>query len=408
MKYKARWEKIDSIGEGGQGKVFRVLDRNKVSLDSFAFSRAIKTALEITEHADTIRKIEEHVAESRRTGSLTASEQIQKSINEFVRAQDPINHGALKILHPPNEARNSKDAEERLQREMQAMKQTSHPNLLKIEDYNCDHDEKWFVSKYYPNGTLKCRSDWFTGQVERTLTAIRPIVHGVATLHGKKIVHRDIKPENIFVDENEQLVLGDFGLVYFTDGTHTRLSGTVENVGSYDWMPPWAMRKRIEEVKPSCDVFSLGKTIWSMVSSKSIALPLWYHREEEYNVQRMFPRDPAMEFLNRILDKCIVEKEKDCLTDASYLLVQIDDTLRALELGAAPIGDEFARPCRVCGFGVYRQIADIKDEHRTSTRGFGLEPKGSAGFNIFICSHCGHVQLFFGIDRKYPTAWEDA
>ena len=84
-------------------------------------------------------------------------------------------------------------------------------------------------------------------------------------MHGKGLVHRDIKPENIFVDESEQLVLGDFGLVFFMDRDRTRLSDAYENVGSTDWMPGWATRMRIEEIKPSFDVFSLGKTIWSMV-----------------------------------------------------------------------------------------------------------------------------------------------
>ena len=315
-----------------------------------------------------------------------------------------MNYGALKILHSPNEARNFDDAEERLKREMEAMKQTSHPNLLKIEDHN--PDEKWFISKYYPKGTLKDRSGWFTGQVERTLTAIRPIVDGVATLHGKELVHRDIKPENIFVDEGEQLVLGDFGLVYFTDRDHTRLSDTLENVGSRDWMPPWAINQRLEKVKPSFDVFSLGKTIWSMVSRTS-PLPFWWHRKDSFDVQRMFPNSPEMEFLNRLLDKCIVEDEKNCWPDASWLRVQIDDTLRALKLGADPIGD-FNRPCRICGFGTYKQIADIMDSHRISTTNFGLEPKGSAGFKIFICDYCGHVQLFYSSDRKNPRAWNDA
>ena len=393
MQYENRWEEIETIGEGGQGKVIRVLDKHKFGLDLSNISSAIESAVESALEP-----------ESEQQSDL--EKEVRKEFAKIVQAENPMNHGALKILHSPNEARDFEDAEERLKRELEAMEQADHPNLLKIEDHNLD--EKWFVSKYYPNGTLKDRSGWFTGQVERTLTAIRPIVHGVATLHGKGLVHRDIKPENIFVDEGEQLVLGDFGLVYFADRDQTRLSDTVENVGSYDWMPPWAMRVRLEEVKPSFDVFSLGKTIWSMVSSKSTTLPLWYHRRESFDVQRMFPRSPQMEFLNRLIDKCIVENEEDCWPDASWLLVQIDDTLRALELGADPIGD-FNRPCRVCGFGTYsKQIADIKDEDRRSTRNFGLEPKGSAGFKIFICSHCGHVQLFFGIDRKYPTAWEDA
>ena len=392
MQYENRWEEIETIGEGGQGKVIRVLDKHKFGLDLSNISSAIESAVESALEP-----------ESERQSDL--EKEFRKEFAKIVQAENPMNHGALKILHSPNEARDFEDAEERLKRELEAMEQADHPNLLKIEDHNLD--EKWFVSKYYPNGTLKDRSGWFTGQVERTLTAIRPIVHGVATLHGKGLVHRDIKPENIFVDEGEQLVLGDFGLVYFADRDHTRLSDTVENVGSYDWMPPWAMRVRLEEVKPSFDVFSLGKTIWSMVSSKSTTLPLWYHRKDSFDVQRMFPNSPEMEFLNRLLDKCIVENEEDCWPDASWLRVQIDDTLRALKFGADPIGD-FNRPCRICGFGVYKQIADITDEYRTSTTNFGLEPKGSAGFKIFICSHCGHVQLFFGIDRKYPTAWEDA
>lgn len=392
MQYENRWEKIETIGAGGQGEVFRVFDKHKVSSNVTAIVSAIGAAL----RSNTRIKIDQGI-----------EEQIRKGITGIVRDENPINHGALKILHSPNEARNFEDAEERLNRELKAMQQADHPNLLKIVDHNAD--EKWFVSKYYPSGTLKDRSGWFTGQVERTLTAIRPIVDGVAALHEKGFVHRDIKPENIFVDESEQLILGDFGLVHFTDRDHTRLSDTVENVGSRDWMPPWAIGMRLEEVRPSFDVFSLGKTIWSMVSTKPI-FPFWDHRKESFDVQRMFPRSPQMEFLNRLLDKCIVENEGDCWPDASWLRVRIDDTLRALELGADPIGD-FNRPCRVCGFGVYNLFEDITNEKRDRTKRFGLNPEGSTGFKIFICDYCGHVQLFFSEDRNKPLnprAWNDA
>ena len=227
---------------------------------------------------------------------------------------------------------------------------------------------------------------------------------GVATLHGKELVHRDIKPENIFVDEKEQLVLGDFGLVFFMDRDHTRLSDTCENVGSTDWMPPWATRMRIEEIRPSFDVFSLGKTIWSMVSRTPI-LRLWYHRRDEFNLERMFPDRPEMALLNDLLDECIVEDEKNCrLIKAEWLLNWIDRLLGALRLGAGPVGEDIVRPCRVCGFGKYRLFTD-KDHQKTAN--FGLNPTPNlAAFKIFTCDNCGHVQFFYCPSRANPPAWE--
>ena len=325
-------------------------------------------------------------------------EKIRKGIAEVMRAENPVNHGALKILHAPDEARNFKDAEDRLKRELKAMQQADHPNLLEVEDFNLE--EKWFVSKYYPNGTLKDRSGWFTGQVERALTAIRPVVAGVARLHRKGFVHRDIKPENIFIDEREQLVLGDFGLVFFEDPGYTRISGTYENVGSTDWMPSWATRMRIENINPSFDVFSLGKTIWSMVSRDPILL-LWYHREEEFDLEKMFPDRSEMALLNDLFDKCIVEDEKDCLKNAGLLLNEIDSLLGALSLGAGPISDS-EHPCRVCGFGKYQLTVD---RNPTNTYNFGLRQTGSNAFKIFVCDNCGHVQLFYFKNGIDPPVW---
>ena len=381
MQYTERWEEIEDIGEGGQGKVIRVLDKQKVRLD-------LRTLTEAIQHAQIMGKDRHRI--------MGVWEEIRRGIVRIMRAENPVNHGALKILHTPNKARNFEDAEERLKRELEAMEQADHPNLLKVVDLNLA--EKWFVSKYYPNGTLQDRSDWFTGHVERTLTAIRPIVEGVTTLHAKQIVHRDIKPENIFIDENEQLVLGDFGLVFFEDQEHTRLSGTYENVGSSAWMPPWAMYMLIEKVKPSFDVFSLGKTIWSMVSSKSL-LPFWFYQKEEFNLETMFPDRPEMALLNDLLNKCIVEDEGNCLENAGLLLNEIDSLLSALRLGADPISNS-ERPCRVCGFGKYQLTVD---RNPTNTYNFGLGRRST--FKIFVCNNCGHVQLFHCLGSDDPPGW---
>lgn len=44
------------------------------------------------------------------------------------------------------------------------------------------------------------------------VTWIFQLVLGVQFIHSKKILHRDIKPQNVFIDENMNIKIGDFGV----------------------------------------------------------------------------------------------------------------------------------------------------------------------------------------------------
>jgi hypothetical protein len=202
------------------------------------------------------------------------------------------------------------------------------------------------------------------------------------------------------VGTNGELVLGDFGLIFFEDAQYTRVSETYENVGSRDWMPGWAMGMRIEDVKPTFDVFSLGKVIWSMATGKPI-LPLWYFDRDRFDVEKMFPDIANIKFANPLFKKCIVEEEKNCLPDAGTLLNEIDKTISAIEHGAEHLDLAVNRKCKVCGLGDYALIAD---EDFTQTHNFGLSPAGDRVMRIFTCTQCGNVQLF-SYKQSQPPAW---
>ena len=176
-------------------------------------------------------------------------------------------------------------------------------------------------------------------------------------LHEKGWVHRDIKPENVFFTDGGQFVLGDFGIVFFDDREHTRVSGTFENIGSRDWMPPWAMAVRIEEVTPTFDVFSLGKVLWSCLSGVP-KLPLWYFRKDKYNLEKLFPDDPRMPLINDLLAKCLVEDESTSFPDAGRLLVEVNALTEQLTAGGQKLGIDIERKCRSCARGLYRLEVD--------------------------------------------------
>ena len=100
------------------------------------------------------------------------------------------------------------------------------------------------------------RLETYKGRVLEALLAFRPIVDAVRALHPKNVVHRDIKPDNIFVASDGRLVLGDCGLAFKVE-SQDRLTLTWENVGTRDFQPPWSYTKRLADVQPAYDVFSL-------------------------------------------------------------------------------------------------------------------------------------------------------
>ncbi len=165
------------------------------------------------------------------------------------------------------------------------------------------------VTEYFPEGTLEQHSSRFRGNAPAALKAFRSLVQTVAALHKEGYVHRDIKPPNVFVRNDDELVLGDFGIVYVPSAAK-RVTLTGERVGPRDYMPQWAnLGVRPENVEPCFDVYMLGKLLWSMVDGR-IFLPREYHNRPEhpeFDLTKTFSGDPHMFLINRILDKCVVE-----------------------------------------------------------------------------------------------------
>ena len=385
-QHRFRWENIERIGSGGQGVVYRVFDKNRFDIEKSILPSVVRSIPSLT----GLGYVE---------GRKLAFDEFVKCINDIVQLQDMSNHAALKELHQPADARDFEHAEARLRREIEAMQRISHPHLLEILD--TDPDLKWHVSNFHSKGTLANHIKNYTGNLLTSLRSLRPLVSGVAELHKNGIVHRDIKPLNIFMGDDGQLILGDFGLVFFTDQGHTRLSGTFENVGSTDWMPGWASRMRIEDVRPTFDVYSLGKVLWAMVSGLPI-LRREYFTDPEFNLEELFQRTPSMKLANKFFDKCIVEREVNCLKDASALLAEMDNLIEMIEGNFDLIDPSIKRKCRVCGIGSY----DLRvNQDPTQARNYGFPASGTRTYKIFACSNCGNVQLFLFGDSATTNAW---
>lgn len=280
------WTKVRELGEGGQGEVSLVVSPQRSQVKSKAVNKIVM-ALDKAGAAG-------HTSQQR---NETATD-LAIAITDYSRPDSLDELGALKVYKIPAGDEGER-ARKRFATEVKVLTDVKHPNLLRL--IVADTSADWMITQYYEGETLKHDKLLFQNKPLEALTSFRGLVEGVAKLHEVSAVHRDIKPANIFVDGG-RLVLGDFGIVFIEDNRHARMTETFERVGTRDWMPPWAHTgMRVDEVKPSFDVFSLGKVLWAMLSGMEM-LQLWYFTRPRFDLTQLFPNTHAMHVINeRIL-----------------------------------------------------------------------------------------------------------
>lgn len=95
--------------------------------------------------------------------------------------------------------------------------------------------------------------------VERAAKWTQQACVGVARIHDLGLLHNDIKPANLFLDADDNVLVGDLGLSCLRDA-----SGNGHGAGSVETMAP-----EVAGFKPTTirtDVYSLGATLYQLLA----------------------------------------------------------------------------------------------------------------------------------------------
>jgi len=176
---------------------------------------------------------------------------------------------AVKVLNVGGAAI-GRDAFVRFAREARVAAGISHPNVVRVFEFN--PDGPFLVMEHMAGGTLESR---LVGPDEApvaypppaTWQLARGVLAALEAVHRRGVVHRDLKPANIFFDEAGNVKLGDFGVAHLTDLGAT-LTGAL--VGTLAYMAPEQITGSARP-EAATDLYSLGVILFRCLTGR---LPL--------------------------------------------------------------------------------------------------------------------------------------
>ena len=151
------------------------------------------------------------------------------------------------------------------EREANILATLEHPSIPRIFDY-FSHNERSYLVLEYINGKdleeLLSQSQNFFPEEQVIQWAIE-LCDVLSFLHNHKpepIIFRDMKPSNVMVNQNNHIILIDFGIAKsFRDGQ----KGTM--IGTEGYSPPEQYRG---EASPQADIYALGATLHHLLTRK--------------------------------------------------------------------------------------------------------------------------------------------
>lgn len=171
-------------------------------------------------------------------------------------------HVAIKIMDLEKITTSFED----IRAEVQTMKMTNHPNVLKCYCSFVHKDQLWLVTQLMNKGSclhvmnLLKKKGLGEGLKEDFVAIIlHETLKGLLYFHENGQIHRDIKAGNILLDSEGHVVIADFGVSGWMMEGGDRRKNRQTFVGTPCWMAPEVM-EQVRGYDYKADIWSLGIT----------------------------------------------------------------------------------------------------------------------------------------------------
>lgn len=187
-------------------------------------------------------------------------------------AADRRPHVAVKVLK--ENFREHRDSIIAMQREARKAQELSHPNIVRVYDFDRDGTRFFIVMEYLTGRSLDqvLRDKSFKPM---TPAEAAPVVAGIgaalAHAHANGFVHADLKPGNVFLTEGGKVKVIDFGLARAIARDTGDEDATAFDVGSLGAMTPaYASPEMLDQQPPTPrdDLFALACITYELLAGR--------------------------------------------------------------------------------------------------------------------------------------------
>lgn len=224
---------------------------------------------------------------------------------------------------------------DRFKKEIKIMNKLSESTkIVKILYSNLDIENPYYVMKYFKNASV---SKYFTSVKLKDNFILQQkvfieMIDGIQEIHSQKKYHRDIKPENFLVDDEENILVSDFGLAVDLDSNSQRLTQTGDAYGSNGFYPPEfnTDSKTFKYFDGRSDIYMIGKTFYSILTADKNPTDLDSSKVEK--------------FIYQIIKKACEVKKEDRYQD----LLELKSDLKKLFDYKLNINDKLGQAEELC------------------------------------------------------------